>query len=203
MVATVEGGLKRAPSRHAIHPHVAIYVALLRGINVGGKNPIKMPELKASFQARGFEDVATYIQSGNVLFRSSTSGAPALARSIEGMLAATFGYPLSVTVRNHSQMRAVVERAPAGFGTDPDTYRYDVIFLKEPLTAKSALKVVPTKPGVDEAQAGRGVLYFSRVTSRATQSQLSRIVSMHIYQSMTIRNWRTTTTLLRMMDEAS
>ena len=76
-------------------------------------------------------------------------------------------------------------------------------FLKEPLTAKSALKVVPTKPGVDEAQAGRGVLYFSRVTSRATQSQLSKIVSTQIYQSMTIRNWRTTTTLLRMMDEAS
>jgi uncharacterized protein (DUF1697 family) len=65
------------------------------------------------------------------------------------------------------------------------------------------LKDVPTKPGVDEARAGRGVLYFSRLISRATQSRLSRVVGLPIYQNMTIRNWRTTTTVLRMMDEAS
>ena len=179
------------------------YLALLRGINVGGKNPIRMPALKGCFEANGFEDVSTYIQSGNVMFRSSRSGSSALAGSIEEMLASTFGYPASVVLRTHAQMRAVVEGAPERFGADPAGYRYDVIFLKEPLTARSALREVPTRPGVDEAHAGRGVLYFSRLTSRATQSRLSRIVSLPIYQSMTIRNWRTTTTLLRMLDETS
>ena len=63
------------------------YVALLRGINVGGKNLIRMPALKACFEAKGFEDVATYIQSGNVLFRAPASPAPELSRRIEKMLA--------------------------------------------------------------------------------------------------------------------
>lgn len=181
---------------------VAIYVALLRGINVGGKNLIKMPALKACFEADGFEDVATYIQSGNVLFRSSGSGS-ALGRRIESMLSKTFDYRASVVLRSRSQMRAIVEGAPQGFGADPSAFRYDVIFLKEPLTARAALKQVPVKEGVDEVVAARGVLYFSRLISRASQSRLSRVVSMPIYQSMTIRNWNTTTRLLRMMDEAS
>jgi uncharacterized protein (DUF1697 family) len=179
---------------------VPTYVALLRGINVGGKNLIRMPALKACFEEGGFEGVVTYIQSGNVVFRSSGSGS-ALARRIEDMLTAAFDYRASVVLRSHAQMRAVVERAPAGFGADPPRYRYDVIFLKEPLTASAALKKVPRRRDVDEVYAGRGVLYFSRLISRAAQSQLSRVVSLPIYQSMTIRNWNTTTKLLRMMDE--
>jgi uncharacterized protein (DUF1697 family) len=180
-----------------------IYVALLRGINVGGKNLIRMPALKACFEANGFEDVATYIQSGNVLFGSSETRASELANRIEEVLGQEFGYAATVVVRNRTQMRAIVEGPPKRFGAEPAKYRYDVIFLKEPLTAKTAMKSVPTKPGVDEARAGTGVLYFSRLTSKATQSRLSRIVSSPIYPSVTIRNWNTTTKLLGMMEEES
>jgi uncharacterized protein (DUF1697 family) len=180
------------------------YVALLRGINVGGKNPIKMAALKACFEANGFDDVTTYIQSGNVLFRPPRgSSATTLVRRIEEALTSTFDYPASVVLRSHEQMRAIGDEAPKGFGSDPASYRYDVIFLKEPLTASAALEHVPTRPGVDTARAGKGVLYFSRLTSRATQSQLNRIISTPIYQRLTIRNWNTTTKLLRMMDERS
>jgi uncharacterized protein (DUF1697 family) len=181
---------------------VATYIALLRGINVGGKNPIKMPALKACFEEAGFEDVATYIQSGNVLFRSSGSH-KSLTERLEDLLTATFDYEARVVLRSHAQMRAVVERAPAGFGTEPTTYRYDVVFLKEPLTASVALEKMPTRPDVDEVHPGRGVLYFSRLISRASRSRLSKVVSLPIYQNMTIRNWNTTTTLLRMMDEVA
>jgi uncharacterized protein (DUF1697 family) len=179
---------------------MTLYVALLRGINVGGKNAIKMPALKAGFEAAGFEDVTTYIQSGNVLFRARGARSP-LSHRIEQMLAAAFDYPASVVLRSHAQLRAVVERAPARFGARPASYAYDVIFLKEPLTATAAVKQVPMRPDVDEIHAGRGVLYASRLRSKAAQSRLSRIVSLPIYQSMTIRNWNTTRTLLRMMDE--
>ena len=180
---------------------MAIYVALLRGINVGGKNMIKMPELKACLESAGFEDVVTYIQSGNVLFRATGSGTE-LARRVEKTLTKTFAhYRAWAVVRSRTQMRAIVEKAPTGFGSDPGTYLYDVVFLKEPLTAGAALKKVPTKEGVDEAFAGRGVLYFSRLRSKATSSRINRVASLPIYQSMTIRNWNTTTRLLRMMDE--
>jgi uncharacterized protein (DUF1697 family) len=179
------------------------YVALLRGINVGGRNLIKMPALKACFEANAFEDVATYIQSGNVLFASPETRAGELTQRIEAMLAESFDYQATVVVRTRKQMRAVVERAPEGFGADPMRYRYDVIFLKESLTAKVAMKSVPTKPGVDEAHAGTGVLYFSRLIAKATQSRLNKIISSPIYSSVTIRNWNTTTKLLWMMEGAS
>jgi len=176
------------------------YVALLRGINVGGNNLIKMVALKASFETLGFADVATYIQSGNVVFTARDAGAAKLALRIEAALATTFAYEASVVLRSHKEMQAIVSRAPRGFGTQPDRYRYDVLYLKAPLTAAAAIKDVATKPGVDEASAGTGVLYFSRLISKATQSRLSKIASMPIYQRMTIRNWNTTVALLRLMD---
>lgn len=176
------------------------YVALLRGINVGGKNLIKMTDLKACFETLEFEDVRTYIQSGNVLFRTTQSAQAKLAQQIEKALSETFQYPSVVVVRSHKQLKEIVANAPEGFGSQPDLYRYDVIFLKEPLTVKEAMKSVSTKEGVDEAFSGKGVLYFSRLMSRATQSRLTRIIGTPVYQYMTIRNWSTTTRLLDMME---
>ena len=177
------------------------YVALLRGINVGGKNLIGMADLRACFEDQGCRDVATYIQSGNVLFTANAPGA-GLARRIERALAARFKYEASLVLRTAEQMHAILERAPRGFGARPDRYRYDVMFLKEPLTASAALKDLPLKEGVDRAYPGTGVVYFSRLVSKATQSRLSRIVSMPIYQRMTIRNWNTTTALLELLRTA-
>jgi uncharacterized protein (DUF1697 family) len=176
------------------------YVALLRGINVGGNNLIKMVELKACFESLGLDDVVTYIQSGNVLFSAREAGSEALARKIEGGITGTFACRASVVLRSQKQMQAIVGRAPKGFGTQPDKRRYDVIYLKAPLSAATAIKAVLVNPGVDEAHAGVGVLYFSRLISKASQSRLSKLVSLPIYRSMTIRNWNTTSTLVRMMD---
>jgi uncharacterized protein (DUF1697 family) len=175
------------------------YVALLRGINVGGKNLIKMTALQSCFEDLGFEDVRTYIQSGNVLFRATGSNAK-LTKQIEAALSKTFKYKSRAVVRSLKQMKSIVANAPKGFGREPAAYRYDVIFLKEPLTAAKAMKSVSTKEGVDQAFAGKGVIYFSRIESKVTQSHVNRIVMMPVYQSMTIRNWNTTTKLLKMME---
>ena len=177
------------------------YVALLRGINVGGKNLIRMPALKAAFEEDAFEDVATYIQSGNVLFTAPGARTTELTDRIETLLAEAFDYVPTVVVRNRTQMRAIVDRTPRGFGAEPAKYRYDVVFLKEPLTAKVAMKSLQLKPGVDEAHAGTGVLYLSRLDARATQSRLNKIASSPIYPSVTIRKWNTTKKLLSLMDE--
>jgi uncharacterized protein (DUF1697 family) len=176
------------------------YVALLRGINVGGNNLIKMTALKACFEKQGFDDVATFIASGNVLFTASEAGAAKLAAAIEAALAATFKYQASVVLRSQKEMRDVVARAPSGFGKQPDKYRYDVIFLKAPLTAAAAIKDVPVNPDVDSARAGSGVLYFSRLIAKASKSRLSKIVTRPIYKNLTIRNWNTTSKLSRMLD---
>jgi uncharacterized protein (DUF1697 family) len=180
---------------------MARYVALLRGINVGGSNVIRMADLRACFEAQGFGDVSTYIQSGNVLFSVSGSSRT-LARGIERTLASTFGYPASIVLRSEQQLRAVVEGAPRGFGARPEEYRYDVAFLKEPLTAEAALAVVPVRDGVDRVWAGQGALYLSRLIARAAESRVTRLIGQPIYQSMTLRNWNTTTKLLGLMERA-
>jgi uncharacterized protein (DUF1697 family) len=177
------------------------YVALLRGINVGGKNLIGMPDLKAAFEDLGLQSVSTYIQSGNVIFRTGRDQ-KRLTRMIEEDLADRFSYPARLVLRSAHQMRSIVSRAPPDFGSDPESFRYDVIFLRESLTAAEALKSVRARDGVDQAFAGDGVLYFSRLISRAAQSHLSRIVGLPIYQEMTIRNWNTTTKLSSLMQAA-
>ena len=174
------------------------YVALLRGINVGGSNLIRMAALKSCFEAQGFRDVTTYIQSGNVLFTADRTSQHALTERIEAALSKAFAYESRVVVRSFEQMKVTVQKAPKGFGRQP-AYRYDVIFLKEPLTSREALTSVSAKPGVDRVHAGAGVLYFARLISKAAQSHLSRVVGTPAYRNMTIRNWNTTTRLFDLM----
>jgi uncharacterized protein (DUF1697 family) len=183
-----------------VPPSTTPWVALLRGVNVGGRNLIRMADLKACFTRNGFADAKTYIQSGNVVFTASAREGKALAPSIEAMLTAGFAYSASVVVRSLSQMRHVVADAPDGFGVHPDEFRYDVIFLKEPLGEEAAMQRMHAKEGVDEAHAGQGVLYFSRLIRRAPESWLARLVGDPVYKSLTIRNWNTTTKLLAMME---
>ena len=174
------------------------YVALLRGINVGGNHLIRMTDLKACFEEQGMRDVATYIQSGNVIFTAATRPAE-ITRRLEAALVTRFDCRTSVMLRDVKAMQAIVAKAPKGFGTLAAKHRYDVVFLNPPLTAAKAIAEVPTRPGVDQAHAGVGVLYFSRLISKAAQSRLPRVASMPIYKQMTIRNWNTTTKLLQMM----
>jgi uncharacterized protein (DUF1697 family) len=174
------------------------YVALIRGINVGGNNLIKMADLKACFERGGLKDVATYIQSGNVLFCSPESES-ALSPRLEAAIKSSFKCQAAVCLRTQKQMEDIVRRAPAGFGKQPDKYRYDVIYLLPGVTAAMAMKSVKLREGVDQAHAGTGVLYFSRLISKASQSLLSKLITQPVYKSMTIRNWNTTTKLLDLM----
>ena len=73
-------------------------------------------------------------------------------------------------------------------------------YLTEPLTASEAMKNVSIKPGVDAALVGPDVLYFSRLIAKASQSHLTRIIALPVYQDMTIRNWNTTSKILALMD---
>ena len=177
------------------------YLVLLRGINVGGNNIIKMTDLKAHFENMGFKDVVTYIQSGNVLFRSAEKDKSRLTQKLEHGLSERFSYKARLVVVSDKELKKAVVEAPKGFGKEPDKYRYDVIFLKEPLSAREAMKNVSIKEGIDSAHAGKSVLYFSRLISKATQSHLSRIIKLPMYQNMTIRNWNTTTRLLTLMEK--
>lgn len=175
------------------------YLALLRGINVGGNNIIKMADLKACFEQMGFSDVKTYIQSGNVIFKSKEKNLEKLTRKIEACLSKTFNYPGRTVVISADMLKKVIAEVPKRFGSDKEKYRYDVIFLRAPMTPQEALKQVQTRDDVDQAHAGHHALYFSRLIAQATKSYLPKIIQLPVYQFMTIRNWNTTMKLWGLM----
>ena len=177
------------------------YIALLRGINVGGNHSIKMVNLKTCFESMGYADVLTYIQSGNVIFSSKETDKEVLTKKIENTLKETFGFLVPVVVVSATELKKTVTDAPKGFGEDQKKYRYDVFFLKNPLTAAEVLEQISVKEGVDSVAKGVGVVYFSRVIEKATQSYLPKVITLPIYKQMTIRNWNTTTKLLSLLEK--
>ena len=177
------------------------YVALLRGINVGGNNLIKMLDLRSSFANMGFTDVETYIASGNVVFSSKQPNKAKLTKTIEKALSDAFSYESRVVVVSRSEMERVVTQAPKGFGGDAAQYRYDVLFVREPLTTSELLADVKATPGVDTAHAGDHALYFRRLISKADQSTLNKLGQRASYKNITVRNWNTTMKLLGLLQK--
>lgn len=156
-----------------------------------------MLALREAFEALGYTDVATYIQSGNVIF-SAKASKTVLTKAIETALDEAFAYESKVVVLSARDLEAVIEEAPDGFGRDPARYRYDTLFVKPPVTARAALRDVEITPGVDDVHAGRHALYFRRVIAKATKSRLSKLVQKPVYKNLTIRNWNTTKKLFAM-----
>lgn len=179
---------------------MARYVVLLRGINVGGKNTLSMTALKACLEELGCENVATYINSGNVVLDSSR-GAKALGAEIEKVLPQTFKLDselIRVLALPRATYKKMVDGRPKGFGDQPGKYHSDAIFLMSGKVA-DAIKVFDPREGVDELWPGTGVIYHQRLSAQRTKSKLNRIMATPFYKEMTIRNWTTTMKLLEMV----
>lgn len=177
------------------------YLVLLRGINVGGKNKMAMAELKVLLEELGCENVATFIQSGNVILQSKLS-AKTLGENIENHLPKKFKLDSSiikVLVLTETQIQSIVKNKPKGFGDQPNKYHSDVVFLMG-VSSDDAMKVFNPREGVDKVWQGDLAIYSQRLSAKRTTSRLSKIVGTSIYKSMTIRNWNTVTKLLKLLD---
>ena len=178
-----------------------IYIALLRGINVGGKNIIKMDALKQCFVDLGFSDVQTYIQSGNVIFSTPETDKSTLIKTIENQLFKTFSIEIKTAIITKDELKETVENAPEPFGAEPEKYRYDVWFMLPDVTSDGIASQLRLREGVDFLQVGKNVLYTSRLTSQMSKSYFSKIMQTNLSKSFTIRNWNTTTKLLKLTNE--
>jgi uncharacterized protein (DUF1697 family) len=179
---------------------MASSIALLRGINVGGKNLIGMPALAECFRSAGYADVRTYLQSGNVLFTAHPGNGEELEDALERMLRQRFDSPIPTIVRSREEFAETIASAPTGHGSNE--LRSDVFFLKHPLTTDEVLAQMPElREGVDSITPGPGALYFSRVAALASKTRITRLMSMPVFQQMTVRSWRTTTRLHKLLDE--
>jgi len=179
------------------------YIALLRGINVGGKNKVPMADLRSALEDLGLSNVATYIASGNVIFESDNRPG-ALQAQIEKALPKTFKLDselVKVLVLSRKQLEAVVDNKPRGFGAHPAEYHSDAIFLMG-IDPAEAMLVFDPREGVDKVWAGDGVIYSQRLSAQRTKSRLGRIAGTPAYKSMTIRSWTTTTKLLDILKKS-
>src|SRR5260221_2623623 len=176
------------------------YVILMRGINVGGKNKVPMAGLRKCLEELGFSNVSTYIASGNVILESNKRP-DEIKTQIEQALPKSFKLDseiIKVLVLSRSQLQAVINNKPAGFGEQPEKYHSDAIFLMG-IDSAQAMSVFVPREGVDKIWSGDGEIYSQRLSSQRTKSRLGKIVGTPVYQFMTIRNWNSTTNLLEIL----
>ena len=178
------------------------FIALLRGINVGGKNKVVMSELKKCLEDLGYSNVLTYIASGNVILDSGKSSLE-VKTQIEKVLPEKFDLSnelIKVLVISRDQFQETINQKPEGFGEQPDLYHSDAIFLMEK-TAEQVLPVFNPREGVDQIWPGNGVIYSQRLSAARTKSRLNQAIGTPEYKFMTIRSWNTVSKLMELLNQ--
>jgi uncharacterized protein (DUF1697 family) len=172
------------------------YIALLRGINVGGNNIIKMAELRECIIGLGFENVRTYIQSGNILFETTEQDSEVLETHIQKAIAEQFSINLTVVVVKKQALQKIIDDAPLWWGND-DLWKHNLIFLIRPFVVKDIVAAIgELKPDIEAIKAGDGVIYQSISKDSFGKTTSGKLASNPIYKKMTIRNFNTARKLL-------
>jgi len=162
-----------------------------------------MAKLKRFLEEQGFDNVITFMQSGNVVLQSDL-GAKTLGATIENSLSKKFKLDSSlikILALDYKTFQNVIADAPKEFGQDYRTYRYFVLFPMGIKTTK-AMKEIEARPEIDTAWHGKTAIYYrmpSRTNPNKTRSYLNRIVEKPIYRFITMRSWDTLTKLLEIL----
>lgn len=174
------------------------YIALLRGINVGGKNMVSMSELKVCFENAGFLNVVTYINSGNVIFDSEESDTVRLIKKCEDIIETKFGFPISVAIIAANILREALEHAPEWWGEDPAS-KHNAIFVIQPGTAQEVIADVGnTKPEFEQLYTYKDIIFWSAPIKTFSRTRWSKVSGTKAYQNITVRNANTTKKLLEL-----
>jgi len=176
------------------------YVALLRGINVGGKNRVEMARLKALFERNGFRDVKTYINSGNVIFREKATPEAALAKDIEKAIYGEFGFHVSVLVRSEKSMKTICSALPQTWKND-QSMKCDVMFLWNSVDKSNLVQQLKIEPKFEDLKYAQGALIWRIDREYITRSAMLKIVGTPLYKQMTIRNCNTVRKIAALMSE--
>jgi uncharacterized protein (DUF1697 family) len=177
---------------------VARLIVLLRGVNLGSTNRLPMPKLRSALVEAGFADVATYVQSGNVVLSGADSAAT-VARKVERLIEKEFGLEISVVVRTRAQLAQVVKRDPLG-KVAKNPKRYQVSFLeKKPSTALVRKLEELAAPAERLAANGREI-YAWHPEGVARSKLWAALAGKGLGITATARNWTTVTKLLELAD---
>ena len=175
------------------------YIALLRGINVGGKNKVSMAILKEAFEQDGFKDVSTYINSGNVIFSANDENESELKRRCESIIKNAFDLDIIVSIISDKDLSAALANAPDWWDADAES-KHNAVFVIPPVTVHEIIEQAGlTKPQCEQVGFHGQVIFWSAPIKTFSRTRLSKFVSTNLYSNITVRNANTTKKLLQLI----
>jgi len=179
---------------------MTVVISLLRGVNVGGHNKIKMEALRALYESMGLRDAQTCVQSGNVVFRTQRRGLGLLAKRIEDGIEHSFGFRPAVIVRTSSELRDVIARNPFARRGGIDPSKLLVTFLAGDPDAEAREKVLRIKADPEEVRIDGRELYIYFPNGMARPKLSPAVLEKTLKTAGTGRNWNTVTKLLEIAE---
>ncbi|MBH5318782.1 DUF1697 domain-containing protein [Paenibacillus sp. GSMTC-2017] len=175
-----------------------VFVALLRGINVGGNNKIDMKQLKNTFEGVGLHDVVTYINTGNIIFTDNHRSPQELANILEEAIVNDFSLSIKVMIRTLVEIKTIMESLPPNW-TNDQSMKSDVLYLWDEVNDESVLTNVIIKPDIDHVIYVNGAILWSYNREHAGKSGMNKIIGTKLYQSVTVRNVNTARKIYELM----
>jgi uncharacterized protein (DUF1697 family) len=179
---------------------MAVIISMLRGVNVGGHNKIKMDALRALYKSLGLRDPHTYVQSGNVIFRTEERDLVLLTKRIQNGIERRFGFRPDVIVRTSSELRDVIARNPFAMRRGIDPSKLLVTFLASNPGPEARDKVLRIKPDPEELRIDGRELYIYFPNGMARPKLSWAVIEKTLKTSGTGRNWNSVTKLLEIAE---
>lgn len=177
-----------------------VFVALLRGINVGGKTRVEMARLKQVIESLGCQKVKTYINSGNVIFEDNRPES-VLQQIVSQAIETEFGFPVAVQLRSRAQIAALVKAIPKDWTNDSE-YKSDVLFMDDTLSETKVRPFVKVNPNILERTTSTNTEIIWNIARKdATRGRLATIIGTDVYKHITIRNVNTVLKLHKLMED--
>jgi len=181
-----------------VKPTLPTFIAMLRGINVSGHKPMKMERLRAAFEALGFKQVRTYVQSGNVVFEAKAAAPAGIAGKIADRLERDFGFSVPVTVVTAQELGRVLRENPFVKEVGSDLSKLHVTFLADTPAAVGWTKMGALPAGPDRFHFRSRCVYLHCPEGYGNTKLSNNAIERALAVSATTRNWKTVTTLHQM-----
>lgn len=174
------------------------YLALLRGINVGGKKKVEMPKLQQAFLSLNYQNVSTYINTGNVIFSTTGKDLDKIKTEIENKLAKTFGFSIKIVLRTADNIKKLSKNISVDWQNDA-TQKTDVLFLWPEFENKKSLDLLKINPAVDRLKYISGAIIWNINKKEYSKSGMNKFIGTVIYKNMTARNINTVRKLAELL----
>lgn len=165
------------------------YIALFRGINVGGRNKVEMPRLKALFDSLGYSNIHTYINSGNILF-TADENIDSIFTSVEISFLKEFGFEIPILIKDQQDVINIMEAVPVEWSNNKEQ-KTDVAYLFPEIDYKEVLNELPVKKRYINLIYTPGAIIWNMDRKNQNKSQLNKLVGHKLYKAMTVRNINT------------